>query len=62
MKIRIIKCLNGWYSNRIGEVFEVDYVRKFDGCYMVRCDDGDLSWSGRLSYVVADDCEIVVEE
>jgi len=63
MKIKIIKAFrdNCWYSNRIGEVFNVSYIRKFDNCYMV-IDDDKLNYGGQLSYVCQEDCVEISDE
>jgi hypothetical protein len=62
MKIQIIKSndinLHCWYNGRIGEVFEVSYIRNFDNCYMV-IDKSKSNWEGVLSYVNKDDCIVI---
>lgn len=60
MKIKIIKG-RGWYENLEGIVCEVVYFRKSQADYMVKdpLPSSADSFSGRLSYVMPEDCIIV---
>lgn len=57
MKIKITTAFRDgcWYSNRIGEIFQVHGIRDFDKCYMVLDNNN-------TTYIFQKDCIIINEE